>query len=309
MKDPASLAERETEHQADPARTFAQALAPLVSRIPNELAAIRPNRGHPQCLALAEQAMASMLAGIDITGPFFRLDAEHHLVEAGLSGDLLAIACGIVETIHDLSYVARSCDQSVHHAVRAEAARWRNVARQARLAACSTVDRPHVPRTAHRAGRSKIHGAAHRASARSGDSGSDDPDGNSDDDPAGSTPPNDGRRFCVCGCGADISHKRADARFYDATHRQRKHRHPDTPGEPDDPYLTLRPWERDALGRRAADGCRCNGHHILDAEDGTCFKCGHTRDWRRWSATADVRLIQAQSVELEHPRPLEQVAV
>ena len=27
MKDPASLAERETEHQADPARTFAQALA------------------------------------------------------------------------------------------------------------------------------------------------------------------------------------------------------------------------------------------------------------------------------------------
>jgi len=106
-------------------------------------------------------------------------------------------------------------------------------------------------REAHRSGRSGLRGAARRSSARSGDG----PDGDSDDDPEGPEPPSDGRRFCLCGCGEDISHKKANAQFYDATHRQRGHRHPDplNPGRAADPYLDLPQWELEALkGRRLA---------------------------------------------------------
>ncbi len=128
-----------------------------------------------------------------------------------------------------------------------------------------------LPRTAARtAARPRQRRDGSRRHSTRGGTG-DDPAPSSDSD-EGPPPPNDGRRFCACGCGADISHKRAGAKVLDATHRKRKQRHPETPGAEGNPYLTLPAWEREALKDKAL--CRCNGSHVLDAEFGDCVKCG-----------------------------------
>jgi hypothetical protein len=46
-----------------------------------------------------------------------------------------------------------------------------------------------------------------------------------------------------------------------------------------DPYLRREPEEVARARRRIEEGCRCNGRHIADAEDGHCIKCGHRRGW------------------------------
>lgn len=75
--------------------------------------------------------------------------------------------------------------------------------------ACAPQTARVVPR-ARGAGRPKGH-AARRSSAASGDSGDSDSDG----------PGEAGLRVCACGCGRDISHKRAGARTFDAACRKR----------------------------------------------------------------------------------------
>ena len=82
----------------------------------------------------------------------------------------------------------------------------------------ASVARPSVQRTPHRAGRSAVHGASRRASARSGDSG-EDPGG---DEPEGPEP--SGRsagRLCACGCGAGLDGRRADALTFGPACRKR----------------------------------------------------------------------------------------
>jgi hypothetical protein len=142
------------------------------------------------------------------------------------------------------------------------------------------------------AGRPKAQ--ATRSSARSGDSGS---------DSEGSEPPG---RLCACGCNSDISHRAPQARYLNTTHadadRQRRKRQRGRVGNPDvsgrDPYLRLDTETFERLRRRVETGCRCNGHHIADPEDGHCCKCGH----RRGSAAPFVGFIAAQSAETRRQR-------
>jgi hypothetical protein len=132
---------------------------------------------------------------------------------------------------------------------------------------------------------------ATRSSARSGDSGS-------DGEPPG--------RTCACGCRADISHRAPQAKYLNKTHgdadRQRRKRQRSRVGNPDvsgrDPYLRLDTATFERLRRRVEAGCRCNGHHISDPEDGLCCKCGH----RRGSAAPFVGFIAAQSAETRRQR-------
>jgi hypothetical protein len=115
---------------------------------------------------------------------------------------------------------------------------------------------------------------ARRSSERSGDSGED------------SEPPG---RTCECKpeCGADISHRAPQARYLNDAHaaaaRQRRKRALSRNWSADvsraDAYLRREPEEVARARRRIEDGCRCNGHHIADAEDGHCIKCGHRRGW------------------------------
>lgn len=166
------------------------------------------------------------------------------------------------------------------------------------------LDMPSPTRTTSSSARPRERRGSRRHSTRGG------PD--EGDNPADPEPSSDqaGRRFCA-GCGRSIDHLRAHAETCSPRCRQRKRRHVDplNQGLDADPYLRLSGWEHEALRGRALAGCRCNGHHVLDPDDGTCFKCGHPRDWRRWGATAAIRLVQARSVEREHDRPLEQVIV
>jgi hypothetical protein len=110
----------------------------------------------------------------------------------------------------------------------------------------------------------------------------------SSDDP-GPEPEPAKRRLCACNCGLDISHRAAQARYASDSHaayaRQRRKRDRDRardlrPGVTRrDPYLRLDADELERLRRRIETGCRCNGHHIADPEDGHCTKCGHRRGW------------------------------
>ena len=156
------------------------------------------------------------------------------------------------------------------------------------------------------AGHPAVKGSARRSSARSGDSGDSDPEDEGDVPP----PADDGRRSCV-GCGRDISHKKAGAKVCSNRCERRKLRHADplTDSRDADPYLNLTAGDHKELRDRALAGCRCNGHHILDPDDGTCLKCGRPRDWSHWEATAADRLIRirAASPECSHERPLEDV--
>jgi hypothetical protein len=112
-----------------------------------------------------------------------------------------------------------------------------------------------------------------RSSERSGDSGE------------GSEPPG---RTCACGCGFDISHRAPQAKYLNDQHaaaaRQRRKRSRVRDWSPDvsrrDPYFRLDAAELERLRRRIEGGCRCNGRHIADADDGHCVKCGHRRGWR-----------------------------
>lgn len=139
-----------------------------------------------------------------------------------------------------------------------------------------------------------------RSSERSGDSGE------------GSEPPG---RTCACGCDLDISHRAPQARYASDAHaayarqrrkREREREHsklrPEVSGR--DPYLRfdLDPPKRfeDLLARVEA-GCRCNGHHLADADDGHCLKCGHRRGW----ALPSGKTIPARSAETRRPRKAE----
>jgi hypothetical protein len=74
---------------------------------------------------------------------------------------------------------------------------------------------------------------------------------------------------CACGCGLSVDHKRGGAKYYDDTHRQRGNRG----SAAHDPYFELSGVEREWLQERVSR-CRCNGHHLLDGDDGNCIKCG-----------------------------------
>jgi hypothetical protein len=144
------------------------------------------------------------------------------------------------------------------------------------------------------AGRPKA--SSTRSSARSGDSG----------DSEGSEPPPP--RLCSCGCELDISHRPPQARYASDSHaayaRQRRKRDRDRPRDlrpgvtRRDPYLRLDADELERLRRRIETGCRCNGHHIADAEDHHCVKCGHRRGW----ALPSVMAIPARSAEARRAR-------
>lgn len=104
-----------------------------------------------------------------------------------------------------------------------------------------------------------------------------------DGEPSEHEPP--ARRFCICGCGRDISHKRADAVYFDPDACRKRHKRAlerersraERPGidrHRRDPYEELATHEYDALRKRVNEGCHCNGHHIADGPD-HCVKCGH----------------------------------
>ena len=82
-------------------------------------------------------------------------------------------------------------------------------------------------------------------------------------------------RICNCGCGWGLAGKRAGAKFYNDTHRQAGHRGAsvESPRTERDTYYSLTDGEHEYLKRRLAQ-CRCNGHHLLDGDDGNCLKCG-----------------------------------
>jgi hypothetical protein len=121
----------------------------------------------------------------------------------------------------------------------------------------SSPDRPCGP-----AGRARPRERCDRRSfSRGGDSGS---------DPDEPEPPPAGR-LCACGCGRNLSHRAAQARYLNdahaATDRQRRKRERDLlNGVPDLPEL-----------------CRCTPKRQL-VDGGVCVQCGHARgqltdDW------------------------------
>jgi hypothetical protein len=150
------------------------------------------------------------------------------------------------------------------------------------------------PATNARSRGSKRGCSARRSSERSGDSGSD-----SDS----SEPPG---RTCGCGCGLDISHRAPQARYASDAHaayaRPRRKRARTRDWSPDvsrrDSYFRFDVPTYEQVRKRIEDGCRCNGSHIADAEDGHCVKCGHRRAWALPAATS----IAAGSAETRRPR-------
>jgi hypothetical protein len=112
--------------------------------------------------------------------------------------------------------------------------------------------------------------SATRSSAKSGDSGED------------GEPP---ERLCACGCRAGIGHRAPQAKYLNDQHgdadRQRRKRARERGALTTrrDPYLRFDDRPLEAIVRRIEQGCRCNGHHIADAEDGHCIKCGHRSGW------------------------------
>jgi hypothetical protein len=131
--------------------------------------------------------------------------------------------------------------------------------------------RGHSPRPATNVRRrGSRRSSVRRSSERSGDSGE------------GSEPPG---RTCACGCGEPIDHRPQQARYLNTQHgdanRQRQKRTRDRGNLTTrrDAYLRFDDRPLEAIVRRIEQGCRCNGHHIADGEDGHCIKCGHRRGW------------------------------
>jgi hypothetical protein len=187
---------------------------------------------------------------------------------ARLSDHQRANAYAILDVLYHAQGQAQFKRTTIRRVVHRQTQRWCQPVRRRTSVA---VERPRS-----RAARPRARALA-RSSSRSGDSGSDDPSGEPPDDPPDSPSPSSdpGRRFCAWSpCGADISHMGATAKFCSTKHRVNMHRHPDGNGDEANPYYTLRPWELDALKQRVAEACRCNGHHVLDAENGDCIKCG-----------------------------------
>jgi hypothetical protein len=162
---------------------------------------------------------------------------------------------------------------------------------------------PKVPQSQKRPrarGAGRPRASATRSSARSGDSG---------DDSEGSEPPG---RLCACGCRSDIGHRAPQARYLNEQHaaavRQRRKRTRARDWSPDvsrrDPYLRFDVPTLEQLRQRIEQGCRCNGHHIADAEDGHCVKCGHRRGWFLPRAATP----PARSAETRRPRNSEVIA-
>lgn len=101
-----------------------------------------------------------------------------------------------------------------------------------------------------------------RSSSRSADSGD-------DGEPGESEPPSE-RAPCEW-CGADLSHKNADARHCNDVHRVYADRAKDK-ANPD--RVAARSVENGTNGRAAV--CRCDPPgHLVD--DGRCIPCGHDR--------------------------------
>lgn len=147
-------------------------------------------------------------------------------------------------------------------------------ARQEKVAELVTYLDAVTPRTAPRArGAGRPKAQATRSSARSGDSGEGEQ--------------SDPEKPCACGCGEDISHRAPQAKYLNNqhadAHRQRRKRDRERDWSPDvsrrDPYLRFDVPTFEQLRQRIEQGCRCNGHHIANAEDGHCIKCGHRHGW------------------------------
>jgi hypothetical protein len=107
------------------------------------------------------------------------------------------------------------------------------------------------------AGRPRVRTAT-RSSAKSGDSGSDEPEPS--EEGACSCGCNQPRRFCACGCRREITHRRADAKTFAASCRQK----------------IKRAADRERLEPLAARACQCEGGFFYrDAEgDAVCGLCG-----------------------------------
>jgi hypothetical protein len=154
------------------------------------------------------------------------------------------------------------------------------------------------------AGRPAVRGASKRSSAKSGDSG---------DDSDSSEPPQDGRPPCACGCGLSMVGMRRGAKYLNEAHgsrnRQQRKRwlargwDPDAPDPDvslDDPYFRFDgKVSYEMLRKRVEEGCRCNGHHIADPEDGHCIKCGH----RRGGNLPSMKTVPARSFVSSHAPP------
>ena len=141
-----------------------------------------------------------------------------------------------------------------------------------------------------------------RSSERSGDSGSED----------GEPEPPQAGRLCACNCGESIDHRAAQAKYLNEQHaaaaRQRRKRWLGRDWSegvsPRDPYFQFDEPTFEQLRQRIEQGCRCNGHHIPDADDGHCIKCGHRRDGKLpYTQTVPARLfVSSHALKSRNPR-------
>jgi hypothetical protein len=148
-----------------------------------------------------------------------------------------------------------------HHRGRADVRRFR-AERQSRFT---------PSRDFHRRSRPREHRpcATRRASSSSRTSSSDPGPSEPSDEPepptvehvCGCCTPPRPVRLCACGCGRDITHRRADAKTFGSSCRQR----------------LARATAREQFNPGAAGACRCaNGFFYRDAEgDSVCAMCGH----------------------------------
>jgi hypothetical protein len=193
MSDQSSLAEREGEIR-EAARAWAQVVTREVSSLPEEIAA-KPTYRNAAARKIEVRAVAVIPEGLRIDNYMFQFFAEGFLIENGLTGVRRDCAFGMARFTAEQGQVARVEATPIHRVIRREALRWERGRQRGRAAACVPIAPPRTARTPHRAGRSKIHGAAHRASARSGDSG--------DEDAAGE-PPGEPPAPCCNECGAEL---------------------------------------------------------------------------------------------------------